>query len=77
MESYCGRHWLNTQTGARIKRVKDYIHGERFMLTYGDGVSDVDINRLLDHHEAGGRYATMTQYSPAEDSEFWILITEA
>ena len=55
---------LNTQTGARIKRVKDYIHGERFMLTYGDGVSDVDINRLLDHHEAGGRYATMTAIQP-------------
>ena len=41
---------LNTMTGGRIKRVKDYIDGDTFMLTYGDGVSNVDINALLKFH---------------------------
>lgn len=55
---------LNSQTGARIKRVQKYIGNERFMLTYGDGVSDVDINALLSHHEKRGKYATMTAIQP-------------
>ena len=39
---------LNTQTGGRIKRVQDYIGNKTFMLTYGDGVSDINIKELLD-----------------------------
>jgi len=50
----------DTMTGSRIKRAKDYVGRERFMLTYGDGVSDVDINALIKAHETGGKLATMT-----------------
>lgn len=55
---------LNTQTGARIKRIQKYLNGERFMLTYGDGVSNVDINALVVYHEKNGKYATMTAIQP-------------
>ena len=55
---------LNTQTGGRIKRIKDYLHNERFMLTYGDGVCDININTLIDFHIKSGRYATMTAIQP-------------
>jgi glucose-1-phosphate cytidylyltransferase len=51
---------LNTMTGGRIKRVKDYIGDEPFMLTYGDGVSNVNIKELLDFHEKHGKIATIT-----------------
>lgn len=54
---------LNTETGGRIKRIKDYIGEEEFMLTYGDGVADVNIRRLLDFHRAHGKIATMTMYN--------------
>ncbi|MGN0710474.1 MAG: glucose-1-phosphate cytidylyltransferase [Anaerovoracaceae bacterium] len=55
---------LNTQTGGRLARVEKYIGNERFMLTYGDGVSDVNINELLKFHEASGRLATITAIQP-------------
>ncbi len=55
---------VTTQTGARIKRVQKYLDGERFMLTYGDGVSDVDINALVKYHEERGKIATMTAIQP-------------
>ncbi len=51
---------LNTMTGGRIKRVKDYIGGEPFFMTYGDGVSDVDLNGLLAFHKAHGKTVTIT-----------------
>lgn len=51
---------LNTMTGGRIKRVKDYIGDEPFMITYGDGVSNVNIKELLDFHEKHGKIATIT-----------------
>ncbi len=51
---------LETMTGGRIKRVKDYIGREPFMLTYGDGVADIDIPELLNFHKAHGKYLTMT-----------------
>ena len=50
----------DTMTGGRIKKAQDYIGNERFMLTYGDGVSDVDINELLKSHEKSGKIATIT-----------------
>ena len=53
-----------TQTGGRIKRVADFIGNEPFMLTYGDGVSNVDIPRLLDFHHAHGKLATLTAVRP-------------
>ncbi len=51
---------LHTMTGGRVKRVRPYLGDEPFMLTYGDGVCDVDIGRLLDFHRAHGRTATLT-----------------
>jgi len=62
---------LNTMTGGRIKRIKDYIGNETFMLTYGDGVSDVNINSLLDFHNSHGRAATVTAVQPG--GRFGIL----
>ena len=55
---------LNTQTGGRIKRVQKYIGDERFMLTYGDGVSTVDLDALLAQHEASGKTVTLTGIQP-------------
>jgi len=55
---------LNTMTGGRIKRVKEYIGDEPFMLTYGDGVSNVDINQLIRFHKTNGKIATITAIQP-------------
>lgn len=51
---------LNTMTGGRIKRIQPYIGDEPFMLTYGDGVCDVDIRKLVEFHQAHGKLATLT-----------------
>lgn len=51
---------LNTMTGGRVKRVQKYIGDETFMLTYGDGVCDVDIQKLVEFHRAHGKIATLT-----------------
>lgn len=51
---------LNTMTGGRIKRIKDYVGDEPFLLTYGDGVSNVDLNELIKFHNDKGQIATMT-----------------
>ncbi len=51
---------LHTMTGGRIKRIQKYVENETFMLTYGDGVSDVDISNLVKFHEKHGKIATMT-----------------
>jgi glucose-1-phosphate cytidylyltransferase len=53
-----------TLTGGRVKRVARYLDG-RFMVTYGDGVADIDLRALLAHHEAQGRLATVTAVRPA------------
>ena len=53
-----------TMTGGRIKRVAKYLNGEPFMLTYGDGVSNVDINKLIECHKSGGRLCTVTGIKP-------------
>lgn len=55
---------LNTETGGRIRRIKDYINNEPFMLTYGDGVSDINICDLLEYHKRNGKYATITAIQP-------------
>lgn len=62
---------LNTMTGGRVKRVKDYIGDETFMLTYGDGVADVDINKLVEYHKSHGKIATMTAIGL--DQRFGVL----
>lgn len=51
---------LSTMTGGRIKRIKEYVGDEPFLLTYGDGVSDVDISKLVDFHKGHGKIATLT-----------------
>lgn len=51
---------LDTMTGGRVKRIQKYVGNETFMLTYGDGVSDVNIKELLDFHYKHGRKATIT-----------------
>lgn len=51
---------LHTMTGGRIKRIQPYINGETFMMTYGDGVCDVNIQELLKFHFAHGKTATLT-----------------
>ncbi len=55
---------LNTMTGGRIRRVREYIGGETFMLTYGDGVCDIDLAKLYEFHRRSGKLATMTAIQP-------------
>lgn len=55
---------IHTMTGGRLKRLKNHIGSERFMMTYGDGVSNVDINALLDFHQNHGKLVTMTAVRP-------------
>lgn len=54
----------NTMTGGRIKRLKEYIGNETIMLTYGDGLADININRLVEFHERHGKMATVTAVHP-------------
>lgn len=65
---------LETMTAGRLKRVLPYTNGEPFMLTYGDGVSNVDVNALLDFHNKHGKIATMTVIQPA--SRFGVVNME-
>lgn len=55
---------LNTMTGGRIKRIQKYIENERFMMTYGDGVSDIKINDLLEFHRSNNKLVTLTAIQP-------------
>lgn len=55
---------LATQTGGRIRRLRDQLHGATFFLTYGDGVSDIDLDRLLAFHRSHGKLATLTAVRP-------------
>lgn len=51
---------LNTMTGGRIKRIEPYVGNEPFFMTYGDGVADIDLGALLEHHKRSGKKATLT-----------------
>lgn len=53
-----------TMTGGRVKRIQPYVAGETFMMTYGDGVADVDISALIEFHAAHGKAATLTAVQP-------------
>lgn len=55
---------IHSMTGARISRIREYVQGEDFMLTYGDGVSDVDIEQLLAFHRSHGKILTATGVRP-------------
>ena len=63
---------IDNMTGSRIKQIQKYIpEGESFMLTYGDGVSDVNIPALVEHHKGHGKIATMTAVQPP--AKFGVL----
>lgn len=51
---------INTNTAGRLKKIEKYVHNETFMMTYGDGVADININDLLNFHQSHGRFATLT-----------------
>ena len=55
---------LDTMTGGRVKRIRNYIDNDTFMMTYGDGVADLDINALVEFHRSHGRLATVTTMRP-------------
>lgn len=65
---------LHTMTGGRVKRIGPYVGKEPFLLTYGDGVSDVDINALVAYHQAHGKHATIT--TVAVGQRFGVLDIE-
>lgn len=56
---------LNTQTGSRIKKAKKYINNKTFLLTYGDGVGDINIKETIKFHKTHGKLMTMTSAQPA------------
>ncbi len=57
----------DTMTGGRIKRIQKYVGDEPFLLTYGDGVCDVDINKLIEFHKSHGKIATLTAVKQAQE----------
>jgi glucose-1-phosphate cytidylyltransferase len=65
---------LDTMTAGRLKRVLPYTNNERFMLTYGDGLCDVNINTLLDFHKSTGKICTMTAIQA--NSRFGVINME-
>lgn len=65
---------FNTMTGGRVKRIQPYINGEPFLLTYGDGVSDVNINELIRFHREHGKLVTMSAYNVGQ--RFGVLDTD-
>ena len=70
----CADTGLNAMTGCRLKRVEKYIEGDEFLLTYGDGLSDVDVAETLAFHRAHGKAATVTGVRPR--SRFGELVAE-
>lgn len=57
----------NTMTGGRIKRIQEYVGDETFLMTYGDGVCDVEIDKLVEFHKSHGKIATLTAVKQAQD----------
>ena len=54
-------------TGGRLARIEKYLDNENFIFTYGDGLSDVDITKLIKFHDDHGKIATVTSVSPLVD----------
>lgn len=54
----------HSMTGGRLKRIENYVDGETFCFTYGDGVADINIDKLLAHHKSAGKIATVTAIQP-------------
>ena len=55
---------LDTMTGGRVKKIKSFLNNEDFMMTYGDGISNIDLNKLKKFHETHGKIATVTSVHP-------------
>ena len=66
---------VDTMTGGRVKRVEQHVKGDTFMVTYGDGLSNVDIKQLLAFHQSHGKLATVTTVQPV--SRFGITQIDA
>ncbi len=64
-----------TLTGGRVKRIEPHVSGDVFIVTYGDGLADVDVGRLVDFHRSHGKLATVTAVQPA--SRFGLLSIDA
>jgi glucose-1-phosphate cytidylyltransferase len=62
---------LGTLTGGRLKRVQKYVDGDTFMMTYGDGLANIDLKRLLEFHHSHGKLVTVTTVTPT--SRFGIV----
>ncbi len=62
---------LNTMTGGRLKRIAGYVKNEPFLMTYGDGVGNINIDKLVEHHKKHGKLATLTAVQP--DGRFGIM----
>ncbi len=56
---------VESMTGGRVRRMKEHVNNETFMLTYGDGVADIDINALLDFHKSHGKMVTVSAVRPS------------
>lgn len=56
---------LHSMTGGRVKRLQSFIGNEPFLLTYGDGVADIDVNKLIDFHKSHGKMVTVTGVHPS------------
>ena len=67
---------LDTMTGARIKKVKDYIGNEAFMLTYGDGVANVDIPSLVDFHKKSGKLYLLKNRNYADIKSIMLFLAK-
>lgn len=65
---------IDTMTGGRIKRIQKYVENQPFMLTYGDGLCDVDLNKLLDCHKKNNKIATLTAIQP--EGRFGVIETD-
>lgn len=55
---------LNSMTGGRLRRLAEYVKGDTFMMTYGDGLADIDISQLVEFHKSHGKLATITAVRP-------------
>jgi len=70
--NHCESNWrvtladtgLETNTGGRIKKIEKYVDGDTFFATYGDGVADINLKKLLEHHKTKGGVATLTAVHP-------------
>ncbi|MDD4203064.1 MAG: sugar phosphate nucleotidyltransferase [Candidatus Omnitrophica bacterium] len=67
---------LNSETGARIKKIEGHIKGDTFLLTYGDAVSDINICQLLDFHKKHGKIASVTGVYPTYKSRFGEVLVK-